>query len=392
MKIKKFLKNKLGDKYQNFYLKNILSKIFGKFFYVIRDFFKKKIKKFNFLKTSLDKKVEHQKVIQNESGFIVDLTKDNYLTYHLRPKSAKNFNLESTCEIEEKIAIIIQGPIQEKFNFLKNTLDIYKKIFKNSLIIISTWENENIDLINSLKNENTFIIFSKEPVKSQSNINHQIYSTNKGLELALNKGAKYSIKTRSDVRINKNNLETYLISLINTFPVKENNFIKSRIVVPSLITFKYRLYSLSDITMFGETSDLIKYFNNEEFEEGIKKFNLNKENLLIEQTPVIAEIFLCSRFIYQIEGNISWNLKNWWKCLKDYFCVIDNSSLDLLWYKYDWEYEYRYLRTYSDKFARAIDFQDWLSLYNDHNNNWDLASDEHEKYNNNFQLKNLFKN
>ena len=210
--------------------------------------------------------------------------------------------------------------------------------------------------------------------------------------LALNKGAKYSIKTRSDVRINKNNLETYLISLINTFPVKENNFIKSRIVVPSLITFKYRLYSLSDITMFGETSDLIKYFNNEEFEEGIKKFNLNKENLLIEQTPVIAEIFLCSRFIYQIEGNISWNLKNWWKCLKDYFCVIDNSSLDLLWYKYDWEYEYRYLRTYSDKFARAIDFQDWLSLYNDHNNNWDLASDEHEKYNNNFQLKNLFKN
>ena len=128
------------------------------------------------------------------------------------------------------------------------------------------------------------------------------------------------------------------------------------------------------------------------FEEGIKKFNLNKENLLIEQTPVIAEIFLCSRFIYQIEGNISWNLKNWWKCLKDYFCVIDNSSLDLLWYKYDWEYEYRYLRTYSDKFARAIDFQDWLSLYNDHNNNWDLASDEHEKYNNNFQLKNLFKN
>jgi len=309
----------------------------------------------------------------------------------LRPKLAENFNLESTCKINEKIAIIIQGPIKEKFNFLKNTLGIYKKIFKNSLIIISTWENENIDLINSLKNENTFVIFSKEPTKSQSNINHQIFSTNIGLELALKKGAKYSIKTRSDVRINKNNLETYLISLLSTFPVKENNFIKSRIVVPSLITFKYRLYSLSDITMFGETSDLIKYFKNEKFEQGIKKFNLNNENLLIEQTPVIAEIFLCSRFINEIEGNISWNLDNWWRCLKNYFCVIDNSSLDLLWYKYDWEYEYRYLRTYSDKFARAIDFQDWLSLYNGHNNNWDLASNEHEKYNNYFQLQNIFK-
>ena len=164
----------------------------SKFFYVIRDFLKKKIKKFNFLKTNLNKKVEHQKIIQNESGFIVDFTKDNYLTYHLRPKYAKNFNLESTCKIEEKIAIIIQGPIQEKFNFLKNTLDIYKKIFKNSLIIISTWENENINLINSLKDENIFIIFNKEPEKSQSNIDHQIYSTYMGLDLASKKGAKYS--------------------------------------------------------------------------------------------------------------------------------------------------------------------------------------------------------
>ena len=79
----------------------------------------------------------------------------------MRPKLAENFNLESTCKINEKIAIIIQGPIKEKFNFLKNTLDIYKKIFKNSLIIISTWENENIDLINSLKNENTFSYSAK---------------------------------------------------------------------------------------------------------------------------------------------------------------------------------------------------------------------------------------
>ena len=37
--------------------------------------------------------------------------------------------------------------------------------------------NENINLINSLKDENIFIIFNKEPEKSQSNIDHQIYST-----------------------------------------------------------------------------------------------------------------------------------------------------------------------------------------------------------------------
>ena len=390
MKIKSFLKNKLGSNYRNFYLKNILKKIFGKLFINVRNLIKKETQKHNFLKSNLNKKIEHQKIIQSENGFLLDFTKDNYLTYHLRPKLSKNFNLESTCTIEDKIAIVIQGPIQEKFEFLKNTLNIYKKIFKNSFVIISTWESENINLINSLKDKNIFIIFNKEPEKSQSNIDHQIYSTYMGLDLAIRKGAKYSIKTRADVRINKNNLETYLISLIKTFPVKKNNFIKSRIIIPSLITFKYRLYSLSDITMFGETNDLIKYFENKKFQEGLRKLNIDTNNL-INETPVIAEIFLCSRFINNIEGNVTWELNDWWRCLKNYFCIIDNSSIDLLWHKYDWEYEFRYLRTYSDKFARAIDFQDWLSLYNGYENNWNLASNVHEKYNKYFQLQNIFK-
>ena len=53
-------------------------------------------------------------------------------------------------------AILVIRYCQVSFNFLKNTIDIYKKIFKNSLIIISTWENENIDLINTLKDQNIY--------------------------------------------------------------------------------------------------------------------------------------------------------------------------------------------------------------------------------------------
>ena len=159
-----------------------------------------------------------------------------------------------------------------------------------------------------------------------------------------------------------------------------------------MITFKYRIYSLSDIVMFGETDDLIKYFDIETFLNGLEKFGLNENDLLKNETPVVAEIFLCSRFINKLESQISWELKNWWEALKKYFCIIDNSSLDVFWYKYDWEYEYRYLRTYSGKFARAIDFQDWLALYNGLNNNWHLATSEHERYDETRTLKNIFKN
>jgi len=391
MKIKNFIKKKLGKNYYKFRLKYILHKVFGRFYILTRKYLKKIYNKLNFIKTNLNKKIEHQSIITKETGFLIDFTKDNYLTFHLRPKKSENFYLKSTAKTEEKFAIIIQGPIKDKFFFLKNTIEIYKKIFPNSSIIISTWENENINLINTLKKENIFILFNKEPAKSLSNIDHQIYSTNSALKFAKEIGAKYSIKTRADIRINKNNLETFLLSLIRTFPAKKNNFINSRIIVPSLITFKYRIYSLSDIVMFGETEDLIKYFDRETFAEGLKKFNLNENNLLKNETPIVAEIFLCSRLVNNLEGKISWELNNWWATLKNYFCVIDNSSLDLFWYKYDWEYEYRYLRTYSGKFARAIDFQDWLALYNGLNNNWHLATSEHEKYDEENKLKNIFK-
>jgi len=378
--MKKFLKDKLGSKYYKFRLKNILTFLFGKYYINGRNLYKNFISKFNFIKTNLNKKIEFQSIVKKERGLVVDLTKNNFFTYHLRPKYSDNFYLESTNKPKDKFAIIIQGPVGEKFNFLKNTINIYKKIFKNCIIIVSTWENENRHQINSLKNENTFIIFSKEPEKSLYNINHQILSTSVALE------------TRTDVRLYKNNLENFIISLVKTFPIKTNSTIESRIIVPSLVTYKYRIYSLSDIVMAGKTVDLLEYFDPMFFEESLKKIEVSKNYLFKNKTPVVAEIFLCARMLMKINNKLDWSLDDWWNSLKDYYCIVDNSSFDLFWYKYDWEYENRFLRTYSDKFARAIDFQDWLALYNNLYFDWKLNSAEHEKYNENFQLTNIFKN
>ena len=391
MKIKTFLKKKLGSNYHKFRLKNILIKIFGKYFLNTREKFKKCISRFDFIKIKLNKKIDHQSIVKKENGILLDLTKNNYLTFHLRPKNSEDFYLKSTNKNIEKFAIIIQGPIGKKFSFLKDTINIYKKIFKNTVIIISTWKSENINLINSLKEENVFILFSEEPDKSLYNVDHQIISTNVALKLAREKGALYSIKTRTDTRLYKNNLENFLIALFKTFPVKENNIIRSRIIVPSLVTFKFRIYSLSDIVMIGNTDDLLEYFDLCSFEESIKKMQISKNNLLKNETPVVAEIFLCARLLMKINKDLKWNLDDWWSSLKNYFCIIDNSSLDLLWHKYDWQYEYRFLRTYSNSFSRAVDFQDWLSLYQNLNNEWNLASNEHERYNESRQLINIFR-
>ena len=278
---KKIKKSLLGDNYHQFRSKNILKKIFGDTYIEKQRRWKYFIKKFNFIKIKLDKKTAGQSLIKNEKGFLIDLTLNNYLTYHLRPKLSQDFNLESTCEISEKFAVIIQGPIKENSNFLKHTLKIYKKIFKNSLIIVSTWEDENKELIEELHGENIHIILNddKEIKKSRSNINKQIISTNVALNFAKTQNVKYCLKTRTDQRIYNNNLETFLISLIKTFPVKENKLIKSRILVPPMGTFKFFLYHLTDLMMFGETQDLINYWDKESYDVGLKKMGLNEKKL-----------------------------------------------------------------------------------------------------------------
>ena len=392
---KKIKKSLFGENYHQFRSKNILKKIFGDTYIEKQRRWKYFIKKFNFIKTKLDKKTAGQSLIKNEKGFLIDLTLNNYLTYHLRPKLSQDFDLESTCEISEKFAVIIQGPIKENSDFLKHTLKIYKKIFKNSLIIVSTWEDENKELIEELHDENIHIILSddKEIKKSRSNINKQIISTNVALNFAKTQNVKYCLKTRTDQRIYNNNLETFLISLIKTFPVKQNKLIKSRILVPPMGTFKFFLYHLTDLMMFGETQDLINYWDKESYDVGLKKMGLNEKKFFINDTPLCPETFLCSRFIGKIEDNVVWDLENWWRCLRDYFCIIDNSSLDSLWFKYEWEVEYRYLKTYSDKISRTIDFHEWLSLYNNCKNNWHLYSNDHEKFeefNDSYRGTNLF--
>ncbi len=388
-------KRLLGENYHKFRSKNILKKIFGETYLDKQRRWKYFIKKFNFIKTKLNKKTAGQSLIKNEKGFLLDLTFNNYLTYHLRPKIFKDFELESTCEISEKFAVIIQGPIQENEEFLKQTVKIYKKIFKNSLIIVSTWESENKQFIEELRNENIHIILTDDTKikKSRSNINKQIISTNVALNFAKEQDIKYCLKTRTDQRVYNNNLESFLIALLKIFPVKKNKIIKSRIFVPPMGTFKFFLYHLTDLMMFGETEDLIKYWDKENYDIGLKKMGLDEKNYFINDTPLCPETFLCSRFIGKIEDNVIWDLENWWRCLKDYFCIIDNSSLDSLWLKYEWEVEYRYLKTYSDKITRTVDFHEWLSLYNNSKNNWHLYSDEHEKFeefNGSYRGKNLF--
>jgi hypothetical protein len=369
-------------------LKNLSKLVFGKQHKNVNLYYHKIFRRFKF---KLDKKIDHQSIVKKERGFLLDFTLDSYLTFHLRPKKIGNYNLISTDSVEKKCAIIIQGQIGSVYGFLCETLKIYNKIFPDTLIIISTWDNENKEKISQLNSKNIHVIFNETlKYKSPGNTDNQIITTYNALSFAKSKGIEYCIKQRADFRINKNNIKSYLISLIKNFPINQKNeLIKNRIIITSLGTYKYRLFSASDFFLFGHIDDLINYFDKESYIEGINKYDFGSVPCFQNDTPVISEIFLCARYLKKIEKKLEWSLDQWWLSLEKFYCVIDASSLDLFWLKYDWEYEHRFTKNYSNHLSRSVEFSDWLTLYGKNQHGWRKASNEHERFDKNFSLKNI---
>jgi hypothetical protein len=72
--IKQVKKRLLGENYHKFRSKNILKKIFGDVYLDKQRRWKYFIKKLNFIKIKLNKKITGQSLIKNEKGFLLDLT------------------------------------------------------------------------------------------------------------------------------------------------------------------------------------------------------------------------------------------------------------------------------------------------------------------------------
>jgi len=303
-------------------------------------------------------------------------TKRFYLTYHLRPKYAIDLANKQSNEIaNKKLAIIIQGPLLLKDDFTYQTILVYKKIFKGAKIILSTWIGENEETIRKIEGLDVNVILNEYPITNgYGNVNLQLKSTKKGLELARDLDYEFSMKTRTDQRLYRQDLFQYFISLVNVFPLQKDNIQKKRLIVSSLKTCKYRLYSLSDMLMFGDTSDVLLYWSSEYYDEGNKPYFNSKNSEIppiVNGTPIMTEIYLTLKYMETLGIKPTWTLHDWWKFCKDYFCVVDSNMIDQYWPKYKSLSEYWFIKDYSNNRARSLQFADWIQLYCTAPSSWD---------------------
>ena len=342
-----------------------------------------------FFVRNLGSRVKHYKYLNFNAGWLIGKINNAYLSIHLRPKYSENINYKfDSLNNNLSVGIILQGPISvnnDNGEFLYETIKIYKKIFPDTLIVLSTWRLKD-KIFNKFKKLDIKIIQNEEPTNPKfgtaRNIDRQILTTYSGLKYLKENDITYAFKTRTDWRIYKPYSHHFLKNILDIFPPQSTEM-KGRIIMSSMMTSKFKIYGISDTLNFGFVEDLLKLWDKELFLDGLNRLSFGEYPSVINGTPVISDVFLCARYLKKINHDLLWSLEDWWECLTKYFCVVDADSLDLLWTKYeDWFYEKRYYRSYDNNAPRVIEFSDWINLYNNSANvilNWKKLNYQEKK-------------
>jgi len=279
--------------------------------------------------------------------------------------------------------IVIQGPILHNDNFTKNTILNYMKLYGNINIVLSTWSDEKYNINKEIfKFKNVYIIFSEKPANyGIQNINLQIISTLNGLLKAKELKCKFVLKTRTDQRFYKIDLFKYLDSYLFSYSSISEK-LKYKLIVSSLNTYKYRLYGISDMFMYGAIDDVILYWDSILDERESIDYKLSNTQLEFSKLN-ICEVYLTTNFLKKINHNIEWTLEDSWDIYSSYFIVLSKELLQGYWYKYSRNLEDRFTIISQTLSSDEFTFDDWHYCY--YNKNKCVTEKDNQYVNINFQ-------
>ena len=270
-------------------------------------------------------------------------------------------------------ALIFHGKIfsQELNDYLFNNIKRIRKRYPNLLIILSTYD------MNS-KDHSCFIELGVEMIYNEDvgellipypkSICQQIETIHGGLTLATRQSKKYSIKMRVDQNIIAEDLIRKCITMQTLFPNKMKNC--SRIFTTSYSSYAHRPLGVSDMFMFGETSDLLKYWCKASPDDYLleirrlqKKYGNPEWNKFL-----IPETWLAARYLENLGVSLEDPGRVTAYAWCNFFGIIDASSLGLSWFKTDdWLLTNKLTREwFSLDFTSGmveLYFIDWMSNY-----------------------------
>lgn len=322
---------------------------------------------------------------------------DYYTLNPLWKISMKKYLPEIDCR---DTAIVMQGPIEKKDDFTIESLMYYRKIYPNTLIILSTWEGEaDGRFLWIAEGIGIVVLQSVMPAdRGVMNIKLQLTNTRNGICFAKDHtNIKYVLKTRTDQRIFLPDFLQYLKNLVKVFKPKEssvderliflggrNSSITSPFVISDFLSFGRieeieKLYACSgEHSLFYEDSEadskrncelkLERYlYENANamncFDEAIQdEYKVIDNNCLVPESYIIRtyyEDYILGRKLSDDDRT----LQHYWAFLKSSAIIVDYNQLMIYWDKY----ADRYLYFNSLTSENALNFNTWLDIYS----SWD---------------------
>lgn len=181
--------------------------------------------------------------------------------------------------------ILLQGPVSDW------TLDIvkeYQKSFPYAEIILSTWNNENIEGIPCT------VVLSDPPIINgpyKSNPNHQKIGALVGLEKI---SSEIIMKCRTDQFIHNQNI----------FEIFQNHCPQNKIMIPNYCTIESIPYFASDFCQIATRDTLFNYWNSIPYYDGT--FMIYHPEIYFTQNYILLQ---------------KKDMRSWSVCLKEYYYV-----------------------------------------------------------------------
>lgn len=307
-------------------------------------------------------------------------------------------------------AIVLQGPIVYENNYTAKTAKLYRSLYPNAPIVISTWTGEATDDFRKACRENTIVLIESVLPKKAfpwiTTVNFQIESSYQGIKyIRENTDAKFVLKTRCDQRFNRPDFLLHMKNTLATFaPLGDK--LKQRLIVPGDFNGGFVVpFNVCDYFSFGTIDDMTKLYDIPHDTVGVgiyhwihrktfrrlfkiigrygfwlrepvkhprklKKFNLTMSKFYTSELYIIKKFY--ETHIAPIEPDKI--LETYHKFLRDYLIVMDNDALLFDWPKYDENYRYNMNSCFWFEdymyWAIGMNHSQWLDLYKNFESIW----------------------
>jgi hypothetical protein len=287
------------------------------------------------------------------------------LTWHERPVTAAEHLVEAIpVPPVNRPAIVLQGGLVAELDFTLQTLELYRRMHPQARLVLSTWEGEDAAHLERARELGVQVVLSTRPAHAgQQNVNLQIVSSAAGVRAAQAAGASHILKTRSDQRLGAPNLFDLMDGLQGAFPLRDAPGQQGRLLALSLNTFRYRMYGVSDMFLYGHADDVVNYWtpplDERVFDPAVRHFH----NLRSFSQWRICEVYFLTEYLQRMGHTLAWTLRDYWQVMAERFCIVDAASIDLFWPKYTQsEHRWRFYDQRQLTYAE-LDFAGWMALH-----------------------------